>query len=122
MPDYSPLHKPGQTITRQTTAAVTGGQVLIVTGSGTVGPSTAATHLWVGFAAHDAASGEYVTVEKDGVQRPTASGSITAGQLVEAAAAGAVAAHTNGTNDFNVIGLALTSATNGQQVEVAPIR
>lgn len=122
MAEYLPLYKPGKEITRAASASITGGQLVIVSGSGTVAPASAATHLWVGVAAFDAASGDNVTVFSEGVQRLTASGAITAGQLVEAAASGAVAAHTNGTNDFNVVGLALTSATNGQLVEVDFLR
>jgi len=122
MAEYLPLFKPGQAITRPTSAAVTGGQLVIVSGSGTVAPSSAATHLWLGVAAFDAASGTNVTVFAGGTHRLTASGGITAGQLVEAAAAGTVAAHTNGTNDFNVVGLALTTATNGNPVEVQILR
>jgi len=122
MADYSPKHVPGQIITRTTSAAVTGGQLLYVSGSGTVAPTTAATHAWLGWATHDAASGGLTGVTKDGIQYAVASGGITAGQLVEAAAAGKVAAHTNGTNDFNVVGLALTTATDGNVVEIDPIR
>jgi hypothetical protein len=122
MAEYLPLHVPGKAFTRQASAAIVGGNLVIVSGSGTVAPSAAATHLWVGVAGFDAASGDNVTVYAEGVQRIIASGTITAGQLVEPAAAGAVAAHTNGTADYNVVGLALTSATNGQLVEVDLLR
>jgi hypothetical protein len=71
---------------------------------------------------HDAASGVKVTVFTGGVQLLTASGSITAGANVEAAASGQVASHTNGTNDVNIVGLALTSATNGNKVQVQLVR
>jgi hypothetical protein len=63
-----------------------------------------------------------VTVFSGGVQRVTASGAITAGANVEGAAAGAVASHTNGTADANIVGLALTSATNGNPVNVQFLR
>jgi hypothetical protein len=122
MSEYEPLHNPGKAFTRTTSAAVTGGQLLIVSGSGTVAPSSAATASWLGVAAFDAASGALVGVFCEGVQRLVASGSITAGALVEAAAAGAVASHTNGTNDFNVVGVALNTVTNGQLVEVSLLR
>lgn len=118
MAEYLPLYLPGQVFTRQASASITGGQLVIVSGSGTVAPASAATHSWVGVAGFDAANGDNVTVFAEGVQRLTASGAITAGSNVEAAAAGAVAAHTNGTNDQNIVGVALTSATNGQTVEV----
>jgi len=122
MAEYLPLHIPGKAITRQASGTITGGQLVIVSGSGTVAAGSAATHLWLGVAAFDAASGDSVTVYSEGVQRLTATGSITAGQLVEAAASGTVAAHTNGTNDFNVVGLALTTVTTGQLVEVDFLR
>ena len=122
MAEYLPLHKPGQSLTRTASAAITGGQLVIVSGSGTVAPSSAATHAWLGVAGFDAASGKTVTVHTGGTHRLTASGGITAGQLVEAAASGAVAAHTNGTNDFNVVGVALTTATAGNLVEVQILR
>jgi hypothetical protein len=120
MADYEPLFD--QSHTRQASAAITGGQLLIVSGSGTVAPSSAATASWVGVAAFDAPSGGTVGVYTEGIQRLVASGTITAGQLVEAAASGQVAAHTNGTNDVNVVGLALTSVTVGQLVEVSLLR
>ncbi len=53
-----------------------------------------------------------------GVQRIVASTAITAGQTVEAAANGRVAAHANGTNDINVVGIALTDAGAGSTVQV----
>lgn len=118
MAEYLPLFAPGKAITRSASAAITAGQLVIVTGSGTVGPASAATHLWAGVAAFDAASGDNVTVYTGGVQRIVATGTVTAGQLVEAAAGGTVATHTNGTADYNVVGLALTTATAGNAVEV----
>lgn len=116
MADYTPVHNPGNEITLTTSAAVTGGQVLIVTGVNTVGPSTAATDAWIGVAAFDAASGSRVTVFVGGmVHESTASGAITAGGMVAAAAGGQVAAA--GAATFGqVLGVALTSATNGQAV------
>ncbi|WP_278101674.1 capsid cement protein [Microbacterium proteolyticum] len=118
MVEYMPLFQPGTQITRQASASVTGGQLVVVSGSGTVAPSSGATHAWVGVAAVDAVSGDDLTVYRMGVQRLTASGSITAGQTVEPAANGAVAAHTNGTNDINVVGLALTDSGPGGLVQV----
>lgn len=122
MAEYSPLHIPGKAFTRQASAAITGGQLVRVSGSGTVAPTSAASADWLGVAGFDAGNGDDVTVYSEGVQRLVASGSITAGALVEGAAAGAVASHTNGTNDFNVVGVALTTVTNGQLVEVSLLR
>ena len=122
MAEYLPLHLPGKAFTRAASAAITGGQLLIVSGSGTVAPSTAASASWVGVAAFDAASGDNVTVFDEGVHRLVASGAITAGALVEGAAAGKVASHTNGTADYNVVGLALTTVADGALVEVSLLR
>lgn len=121
MGDYVPKHR-GDAYTRTALTGVTGGQLVKVNGSGSVDTATAATHLVMGVAAFDAATGEKVSVETGGVQRLIATGTVTAGQLVEAATNGTVATHTNGTNDFNVYGLALTTATAGNLVEVLPVR
>lgn len=122
MAEYVPLHIPGKAITRQASAAITGGQLVRVSGSGTVAPTSAASADWLGVAANDCASGDQVSIYLEGVQRLVASGAITAGATVEGAAAGAVAAHTNGTNDINVVGLALTTVANGAIVEVSLLR
>lgn len=126
MADYLPLYKPGQAITRSVSADVTGGQLVMVSGSGTVAPASASTPAWVGVAAFDAKTGDRVNVLKGGVQRVTASGAITAGDQVVAAAngqvstlaaaSGAVAADIN--NARSVVGTALSTAANGALVEV----
>lgn len=117
MADHTPLFLPGQEFTRTTSAAVTGGQVLIVSGNDTVAPSTAATNAWLGIAAHDAASGEKVTVHRGGIHELGATGAIAAGELVVAATAGTVA--TVGAGTFGqVIGVALSAAASSK-VKVA---
>jgi hypothetical protein len=113
MPEYSPLFKPGAEFTRLTSAAVTGGQVLIVSGNDTVAPSSAASAAVLGVAGFDAASGDYVTVITAGVVSLAASGAITAGASVAAAASGAVAAH-SGTNYSTILGVALGAAANSK--------
>jgi predicted RecA/RadA family phage recombinase len=122
MVDYLPKFKPGQAITRTASAAITGGQVVVVTGSGTVGPSTAITHAFVGVAAHDAAIGQEVTVFKGGIQRPLASAAITAGDIVVCAAAGRVVTNA-APGAGQQVGIALTTqAAAGSPVEVDFIR
>lgn len=117
MSDYTPVFSGGVVpFTQTTSAVVTGGQVLIASGNGTVGPSTAGSAVVVGVAAHDAASGAKVTVwPLDGcVHELVASGAITAAAGVETDAAGQVrtaatslaAAAAGGT----LIGTALTTA------------
>ncbi len=122
MAEYTPLHIPGKAYTRQASAAIVGRQLVRVSGSGTVAPTSAASADWLGVAGFDAANGDDVTIYSEGIHLLTASGSITAGATVEGAAAGAVAAHTNGTNDINVVGVALTTVTTGQLVEVSLLR
>lgn len=119
MAEYLPLHQPGKAITRQASAAITAGNLVSVTGSGTVAPSGAADVAWLGVAAFDAGSGDNVTVYSGGIQRCVAgTGGVTAGQLVHAGATGTVVTHTNGTQDYCVVGVALTTATQGNLVEV----
>lgn len=109
MGDYSPLHRPGQTITRETSAAVTGGQLLVVGGAGTVAPTSASTAAWLGVAAFDAASGADVGVESGGVQRLTAGGVVAVGAMLVAGAAGKVVASATPA-DGHLVGIALTAA------------
>ncbi len=120
MSDYVPLYLPGQAFTSTASAAVTGGKPVYVSGDGTVANSAAAANVPIGVASQDAAaSGDKVGVFGRGtVHRLTASGTVTAGDLVEAAAAGAVATHTVGTNDARVFGIALTTATAGNLAEI----
>lgn len=126
MASYVPLFNPGQAITSQASAAVTGGQLLAVSGSGTVAPAGANALNWVGVATQDAVTGEKVGVVSGGVQRLTASGAVTAGDVVVAAAAGQVstlAAVTTPTaadvtNTRAIVGIALTTAANGALVEI----
>jgi hypothetical protein len=122
MADYVPLFLPGQAIPRTASATITGGQPVYVSGSGTVANSGAAANIPIGVAAFDAANGDRVTVFSRGtVHRLTASGTVTAGDLVEAAASGAGATHTVGTTDGRVFGIALTTATTGNSVEIMEV-
>jgi hypothetical protein len=122
MADYAPLYLPGHAVNSTASATTTGGQAVYVTGSGTVGPTGAAANIPVGVAANDAANGAGIGYFARGtVHRLTASGTVTAGDVVEAAAAGAVATHTVGTNDSRGFGIALTTATNGNLVEVMEV-
>lgn len=119
MAEYLPLHDDGDAITRSASAAITGGQLVSVSGSGTVAPSGAGDATWLGVAAFDAASGANITVLTGGVQRLVAgTGGITAGQFVHAGATGTVVTHTNGTTDYEIVGLALSTATATNLVEV----
>lgn len=113
MAEYLPLYTPGQALTLKASAAVAGGQVLEVTGAGTVGPAGAASVKTVGVAGFDAAVNDNVTIYAGGVQLCTASGAVTAGDQVAAAAGGKVATGTTA-----VIGIALSTAADGAIVRV----
>jgi predicted RecA/RadA family phage recombinase len=118
MSEYLPVREEGDRLPLTASATITGGQLVVASGVKTVAPSSGASAAWVGVALADAASGALVTIHCEGVHRLTASGTVTAGNTVESAASGQVAAHTNGTNDVNVIGVALTTATTGNPVDV----
>ncbi|HKN57153.1 MAG TPA: capsid cement protein [Amycolatopsis sp.] len=126
MADYTPVYQPGTAISLTASATVTGGQVVMVSGSGTVAPATTAGQLKrCGVAAFDAANGAGVTVFGFGTVHETVNnGGVTAGDLLVAqdtgnvatlaAAGGATAADINSSRA--VIGIALTTATTGNKV------
>ena len=121
MADYSPVYDGGAVpFTQTTSAAVTGGQVLVASAAGTVGPSGGASAVAVGVAAHDAASGAKVTVWPltNVVHELTTTGTVTALDGVTSAAAGTVATAVVGTAAAagTLIGIALTTATTGNKV------
>lgn len=126
MSDYSPVYLPGHEISATTSAAVTGGQLVEVSGDGTVGPASAASPKVVGVAAFDCGSGARATVISRGVvHETTASGAITAGDQVAAVATGKVAAvaAASGTPDAaavntarSVLGVAMTTAADAALV------
>lgn len=119
MAEYLPKFKPGQAITYKASAAITAGQVVAVTGDGTVGPAGATSSAWVGVAAFDAAVGDNVTFYSGGVQRPTASGAVSVGAAVATAAGGKVATSATPTS-AQFVGVALTAATDdGDVIDVA---
>lgn len=117
MAEYLPIYKPGQALTLKASAAITGGQLVAVSGSGTVAPAGAGALNWVGVAAFDASTNDNVTIHCDGVQSLTASGAITAGDLVIGAASGAVATGTTPASGA-FVGVALTTAASGAKVRV----
>jgi hypothetical protein len=121
MADYLPVYTPAEVATFTASAAITGGQLLAVSGDGTVGPAGAASASWIGVASGDAASGARVSVFCRGtVHESTAAGAITAGAQLATGAAGTVAtmaaAAANALGDINnaraVVGVALTTAAD----------
>lgn len=122
MADYSPVYGGGNlSFTSTTSGVVTGGQILAVSGTGTVAAAGAASADVVGVAAHDAASGALVTVlQLSGVVHEFLAGvgDVTAGDLVKVgASANVVIAIDSGTYDQRV-GIALTTATATNKVKV----
>ncbi len=117
MADYVEVFDEGTDITMTASAAITGGQLVIVSGAGTVAASSAAADTWLGVATTDAVSGAKVGITTSGVQELTASGAVTAGAVVAAAASGQVATF-GGTNYAQVVGIALTSAASGAKVRI----
>lgn len=113
MAEYLPIYTPGQAITLKASAAITGGQLVEVSGSGTVAPAGAASTKSVGVAGFDAALNDNVTIFAGGVQNCTAAGAVAAGDQVAAAAGGKVATGTTA-----VIGVALSTAADGAAVRV----
>jgi len=125
MGDYAPVTDKRNTYTFLTSGAVTGGSLLVVSGSGTVAKAgTAALINYVGVAAHDAASGARVTVWMRGpVHESLADGAIAAGAQVTTsgtanrdvaalAAAGAAYVQAEANASRAVIGIALTTGVD----------
>ncbi len=118
--DYVPLATSGIQWSCVAGAAITAGQLVAITagslsGGGvnpTVAPTTAATSAEVGVAANTVASGQPVSVYFGGLHVLAASGAITAGDPVVAAASGAVADLGAGTTYDQVIGKAWSAASN----------
>jgi hypothetical protein len=121
MTDYTPVYDGGvDPFTLTTSAAVTGGQVLVASGNGTVGPAGAGSLVVVGVAAHDAASGAKVSVwpMNNCIHEVVTTGTVTALDGVVTAAAGTVgtAAIATAAAAGTLIGTALTTATTGNKV------
>lgn len=116
MGDYAPKFLYGEQVTSTTSAAVTGGQVLVVSGSGTVAPAGDAADITVvGVAAMDAASGALVSYFPRGkIHVTTTAADVTAGNGVSAGAGGTV--DDDGGSD-PILGVFLTSATSGNEAE-----
>lgn len=121
MAEYLPVFKPGQSVTYKASATIVGGQVVAITGVGTVGPAGATSAAWIGVASNDAATNDNVTVYVGGVQSVTASGTVTAGDAVATGAAGTVATAATPTS-AQFVGIATTTATTGNKVRVAFVR
>lgn len=117
MAEYAPHYFPADHLPLTTSADVTAGQVVLVSGANTVAPVSAPTEAWLGVAEHDAASGKPIVVATEGVWQVPASGAIAAGKPVIGATGGAVAAFTNGTDEpEEIIGVALSAAASSKVI------
>jgi len=117
MADYSPVYTGGvQPWTSTTSGAVTGGNLVVWSGSGTVAQAGAASTVIAGVAAHDAASGAKVTVwPLEGcIHELVAANAITAGGGVQSGATGQADPVTTsiaaGSAAGTLIGTAVTTA------------
>ncbi|HET6154353.1 MAG TPA: capsid cement protein [Marmoricola sp.] len=114
MADYTIVDPQGP-ISTTASAAVTGGQLVEVSGDNTVGPAGAGSIKVVGQALHDAAITAPVTVYARGpIREATVSGAgVVAGVRLKAAAAGKVALFVDGTDAITQdIGIALAAAAD----------
>ena len=113
MADHLLKFKPGESVTFKATTAITGGQVVEVTGSRTVGvASAAASTKAIGTAGHDAAIGDDVVVLVGSpIDTMVTSAAVAAGAGVEASTAGKVQVATTG----RVLGIAISAATAADQ-------
>jgi hypothetical protein len=109
MPDYTPVNEPDR-ISLTASAAITGGQLLSVSGVNTVAPAASAGCV-IGVAAYDAASGTRVTVlERDMVHQTTTTNGVTAGDVLIAGTGGVVETASTSASAAAVIGVALNTA------------
>lgn len=123
MADYTPVYTGGvDPMTKTTSAAVTGGQLLEVTGASTVAAAAAASAKVVGVAAHDAASGARVTVwpltNCEHEITVVAAATVTAGDGVISGAAGTANTGVIATQAAAgaLLGIATTTATAPNKV------
>ena len=129
MPDYSPVYIPSKIVTMTVSAAVSGGDLLEVSGSGTVRKcATVISFAYIGVAGEDTPVNGRVTVYARGfVHESIADGVITAGdqlntsntagrQVVTAAATGASPAKADVDRVRGIIGVALTTVADNAKV------
>ena len=129
MADYTAVNLPGTVITLQASGTITGGDLLVVSGSGTVAKAAALAGLnYVGIAGHDAVSGQKVAViAAKAVHESIADGAVTAGDLLTTtntanrqvktlAAAGAAYVQAEANATRGVVGIALFTAADNATV------
>ena len=126
------VYAEGRFVKARAGAAITAGQLVELTGDETVVPTSGASAKVLGVALKDAAQDELVTVITEGVVEVIAAGAISAGDKVQSAAGGKVAAFTatkqytdsaGNTVDVEdakmIVGKAITSAAaDGDKVKI----
>jgi predicted RecA/RadA family phage recombinase len=90
MADYAPKYSPGDHVTYAAAAAIVGGNVVYLSAAGQVTPTSAAAATVVGVASTDAATGDYISVVRGGVQRLVSGAAIAVGDPLKSAASGRV--------------------------------
>lgn len=113
MGNYAPRQEPGTHRTQRATTTIVAGQAVAITGDNAVGVAGAASTKFAGVALFDAAVGERVTAQSNGVHRLKAAGPVAAGDRVATAANGAVATATTAT-----IGLCTKGAADGGLADI----
>lgn len=109
MSDYTPVNEADR-ITLTASAAITGGQLLVVSGVNTVAPAGAAGVV-IGVAAFDAASGQRVSVlEKDMEHESTSTAGVTAGDTLVSGTGGTIETASGTPAAAAIIGVAITTA------------
>lgn len=119
MAEYVPVRL-GDRKTRKASADVVGGRLVHISGPGTVATATANSVKVDGVAGFDAKTNESVVVFSGGEQSVLATGTVTAGDLVVAAANGTVASlaavttptPADVTNSRAILGVATTTGTD----------
>lgn len=123
MADYTPVYANGVLpMTMTAGAAITGGQLVFISGVSTVSPTAGANGATVGVAAHDAASGARVSVwplvgpVHESVN--SNAGTITAGAPITSGASGGVDTGTLGTLAAagTLLGTAVTTAATTAKI------
>lgn len=113
MSGYLPKFDADDVFTITASATVTGGQLVTALGA----PAGANANAWVGVAAHDAVSGQTLSVFYGQAQRLVAAGALAAGALVKCAASGQVTGYTSGTDNADtLVGVAMEAASGAGSV------
>jgi Uncharacterized conserved protein (DUF2190) len=108
------------TVDSSASTSVVGGNLVAIVGDMEVSQAGDASEAVAGVALHDAAAGAKLSVARVGVYFLKADGAINAGDYVEAAAAGAVSAHSSASTGYvKVVGFAYEDIANGQTGRVA---